>query len=57
MLQPMQPVGQPQKPGMNMPKAPGQQTMPAGMAMQRGILPGGIASNSEDIKVIITELV
>lgn len=54
MLQPMQPVGQ-QKPGMNMPQgakpqAPGQQTMPAGAAMQRGILPGGIASNPEDIK-------
>lgn len=52
MLQPMQPIGQQQKPGTNigMPKAPGQQTMPAGMAMQRGILPGGIASNPEDIK-------
>lgn len=50
MLQPMQPMGQQQKPGMNMPKAPGQQMMPAGAAMQRGILPGGIASNPEDIK-------
>lgn len=52
MLQPMQPMGQQQKPGTNigMPKAPGQQTMPAGAAMQRGILPGGIASNPEDIK-------
>lgn len=55
MLQPMQPMGQ-QKPGMNMPQgpkpqmAPGQQTMPAGAAMQQGILPGGIASNPEDIK-------
>lgn len=55
MLQPMQPIGQ-QKPGMNMPQgqrpqmAPGQQTMPAGAAFQRGILPGGIASNPEDIK-------
>ena len=55
MLQPMQPTGQ-QKPGQNMaapqgmPKAPGQQMMPAGAAMQRGILPGGIASNPEDIK-------
>lgn len=59
MLQPMQPTGQQQKPGMNMPqgapqgapqRAPGQQTMPAGAAMQQGILPGGIASNPEDIK-------
>lgn len=56
MLQPMQPMGQQQKPGMNMPQAPkpqmapGQQMMPAGAAMQRGILPGGIASNPEDIK-------
>ena len=52
MLQPMQPVGQQQKPGTNigMPKAPGQQMLPAGAAMQRGILPGGIASNPEDIK-------
>jgi hypothetical protein len=54
MLQPMQPTGQ-QKPGMNMPQgakpqAPGQQMLPAGAAMQRGILPGGIASNPEDIK-------
>ena len=52
MLQPMQPIGQQQKPGTNigMPKAPGQQMLPAGAAMQRGILPGGIASNPEDIK-------
>ena len=50
MLQPMQPIGQQQRPGTNMPQAPGQQTMPAGAAFQRGILPGGIASNPEDIK-------
>lgn len=57
MLQPMQPMGQPQKTGTNMgmpqgarPMAPGQQMLPAGAAMQRGILPGGIASNPEDIK-------
>lgn len=58
MLQPMQPMGQQPKPGMNMPQAPqgqrpqapGQQMMPAGAAMQQGILPGGIASNPEDIK-------
>jgi hypothetical protein len=54
MLQPMQPMGQSagQKPGQNIaaPRNPGQQTMPAGAAFQRGILPGGIASNPEDIK-------
>lgn len=53
MLQPMQPIGQQQKPGMPQgapQRAPGQQMMPAGAAMQQGILPGGIASNPEDIK-------
>lgn len=48
MLQPNQPIGQQAPQGMQ--RAPGQQTMPAGAAMQRGILPGGIASNPEDIK-------
>lgn len=50
MLQPMQPTGQQQKPGMNIQRSPGQQMLPAGAAIQRGILPGGIASNPEDIK-------